>query len=73
MCMSVLSAVIVAMNRSAMLMGMRQGRVCARAETVDELHAHCFGERVVRWPRLDIKSSRDFPFRASAICQANKL
>jgi hypothetical protein len=44
-CMSVLSAGVVAMDCSTMLVDMRWGRVSARAEIVDELHAHSSGER----------------------------
>lgn len=39
-CMSMLTAVVVTVNRSAMLVRMRGGRVRARAEAVDEWYAH---------------------------------
>ena len=39
-CMSMFGSVVVTMDRSTMLVGMRQGRVSACAEIVDELHTH---------------------------------
>lgn len=60
-CMSVFGSVVVTMDRSTMLVGMRQGRVSACAEIVDELHTHPRGSGRGSRSRLDIKSSRSFP------------
>lgn len=45
-CVTVVTAVVVAVDRSAMLVSMRQGLgwVSARVEIVDELYAHASGD-----------------------------